>query len=418
MKKEIFVTLLAVAAVGSIAARDLKVDVDMSHNLWWEAPEVPCVKFTLSDTLGNANTSPFTFRVTSDRDESKPLMDFQEKASITPGSTQKVTYMLKFAEPGFYKCFIEDEGNLIKQFNIGYEPTLVSSLPDNKSDFGKFWETALADLAAIPGDFTMTEVTEKSGQKRKVYDVTMQSLENETVKGRIYIPVAEGKYPALIFYNGYGSTPWDIDPDGRNDLIEFVTSVRGQMYSQPDNKYGDWIRYHLDDPNTYYYRGAYMDAVRAIDFVEQLPMVDTNRIFAEGGSQGGALTLAAAALNGGRLRAIMPYIPFMSDFPDYFKIVSWPANAVEEEAAKLGLTTDQIYQNMSYFDIKNLARRIDCPVLMGIGLQDPVCPPHTNMASYVLIKSPKQLHIYPTCGHTVDYSDWNPRRDAFIASFN
>ncbi len=36
------------------------------------------------------------------------------------------------------------------------------------------------------------------------------------------------------------------------------------------------------------------------------------------------------------------------------------------------------------------------------------------MSSYNLITTPKELHIYPECGHTVDYNDWNPRRAAFF----
>lgn len=36
------------------------------------------------------------------------------------------------------------------------------------------------------------------------------------------------------------------------------------------------------------------------------------------------------------------------------------------------------------------------------------------MSSYNLITTPKELHIYPECGHTVDYNDWNPRRTAFF----
>jgi cephalosporin-C deacetylase-like acetyl esterase len=76
-----------------------------------------------------------------------------------------------------------------------------------------------------------------------------------------------------------------------------------------------------------------------------------------------------------------------------------------------------MYSNLTYFDIKNFARRIQCPVLMGIGLQDPVCPCHTNLSSYNLITTPKELHIYPLCGHTVDYDDWNPRRSAFFEQF-
>lgn len=414
MKKITF--LLATLSISSLSGKDLKADIDLSHNLWWEAPEVPEVKITLTDTLGNKNISELMFKVTTDRDENTALATFTDRTGIMPGTTQTVAYTINVSEPGFYTCFVYDDGNLIKKFNIGYEPKLTFSLPDSRPDFDQFWATALDELAAVPIDYTLTEDTEKSGVYRKAYKVTFKSWNGETIKAYLYLPIAPGTYPAQIYYNGYGAKPWEMNPDGRRDWIELVTSVRGQFFSEPDNTYGDWIRYNLDNPSQYYYKGAFMDAVRAIDFLTQIPGVDVENIYAEGGSQGGALTLAAAALGGGRLRAIMPYIPFLTDYRDYFSIVNWPAAPVIEEANKLGLTDNELYDNLSYFDIKNLARRINCPVLMGIGLQDPVCPPHTNMASYSLIESPKELIIYPTLGHTVDYSDWNPRRDAFIKS--
>lgn len=406
--------LLSAAFVFNAGAKNLKAEVNLDHDLWWEAPEVPCVILQVTDTLGQSNFSKLTLRVTSDRNEAVPLVKTDRYVSITKPYGQEMKYYLNFSAPGFYKCFVEDEGNVIKQFNIGYEPTLTFSLPDSKPDFDQFWTTALEELAAVPGEYSVVEDPSKSGKLRKAYKVSMKSWGGETIKGYLYVPVNEGKYPAQIYYNGYGAQPWEFDVDGRPDWIEFVSSVRGQMYSQPENTYGDWIRYNLDKPAEYYYKGAYLDAVRAIDFVAQLDKTDTDLIFAEGGSQGGALTLAAAALDN-RLAGIAPYIPFLSDFKDYFKIVDWPASAVFEEQKQLGISDTELYNNLSYFDIKNFARNIKAPVMMGIGLQDPTCPPHTNMASYTLIKSPKELIIYPTLGHTVDYSDWNPRRDRFFA---
>jgi cephalosporin-C deacetylase len=228
------------------------------------------------------------------------------------------------------------------------------------------------------------------------------------------LPVKKGKYPTQIYYNGYGAKPtWWLGADDRPDWVEFVTSSRGQFLSEPDNTYGDWIRYNLDKPAEYYYKGAFLDCVRDIDFVCALDQVDTRNIFAEGGSQGGAYTLVAAALDH-RFRAIAPYIPFLSDYRDYFRIVDWPANAVLEQARALGMSEEQMYNNLRYFDVKNFARRIACPVLMGIGMQDPTCPPHTNMSSYNLLTVPKQLKVYPLNGHWVTYDDWNPRRSAFF----
>ncbi len=70
-----------------------------------------------------------------------------------------------------------------------------------------------------------------------------------------------------------------------------------------------------------------MDCIRAIDFACSLPQADADRIFVEGGSQGGAFTIVAAALDD-RVRAAAPYIPFLNDYRDYFSIVDWPAQPV------------------------------------------------------------------------------------------
>jgi cephalosporin-C deacetylase len=413
MKRPILIMGCLAAVAGTMAAHDLKVEVPPCHDLWWNAPETPTVNIIVTDTLGNANRSDLTFRITTDRDKSRDILRLTQPLNLLAGEPDTIRIQLPMQTPGFYTCFVEDAGNVIKQFNIGYEPTNVVSLPDSHQDFDAFWEEALAELAAVPGEYSMTELPEKSGKQRKCYLVEMHSWGGEVLKGYLMMPVAKGKYPVQIFYNGYGAQPWCVGADDRPGWIELVVSSRGQFLCQPENKYGDWIRYNLDKPKEYYYKGAFLDCVRAIDFVAQLPKADTRNIFAEGGSQGGAYTLAAAALDH-RLTAIAPYIPFLSDYRDYFSIVDWPAYPVKEQARENGMSEEQMYSNLTYFDIKNFARRITCPVLMGIGLQDPTCPPHTNMSSYNLITTPKELKIYPLCGHTVDYNDWNPRRSAFF----
>lgn len=415
LRKSIMV-LACLAGLLATQGRNLNADLDLSHDLWWAAPEYPTVKVAVTDTTGTANKSNVALRVVSDRDPAKIIAEMAYDVNLAPGESQEVEFRFAVPEPGFYKCVLSDDGKEIKRFNIGFEPELVLSLPDAAPDFDEFWERALADLAAVPGEYTMEEIKERSGSKRQVYAVTMQSIDGATIDAIAAIPRKKGKYPVIIYYNGYGAKPWNLDADSRDDIIEIQTSVRGQFLSEHRNTYGDWVQYHLEDPEKYYYRGAFMDAVRAVDFASQLPQADTDAIFAEGGSQGGALTLAVGSLCGDRIRGIMPYIPFLSDFPDYLKIVEWPATPVLAKAAMENLTTAQMYRNLSYFDMKNHARRITCPVLMGIGLQDPTCPPHTNVSSYSLMRVPRELVIYPLCGHTVDYSDWNPRRDKFVAS--
>lgn len=409
------VAAIAMASAGGAAARNLRVDVDKSHNLWWNAPERPQVVLTVSDTLPSSSKKESQLRFYVEADTMPGKIVFERTVKVAAGSKDMpLAIDVPVPGPGFYRCFTSDDGNVINETVIGYEPTNVVSLPDAPADFNEFWARAKAELAEVPADTRLELLPDESGKTRDMYRCTFRSWGGDTIEARVLIPKAPGMYPAIVYYNGYGARPWPMNADGNPGMIEMATSVRGQFYSLEGNKYGDWIRYSLDNPDGYYYKGAFMDAVRAVDVLERLPKVDRGHIYAEGGSQGGALTLAAAALSGGRLRAIAPYIPFLSDYPDYFRIVGWPASSVKDEASRLGLSDSRMYANLSYFDIKNFARLITCPVLMGIGLQDTTCPPHTNMSSYNLITSPKELVIYPECGHYVDYGDWNRRRDAFF----
>ncbi|MFX7845161.1 acetylxylan esterase, partial [Acinetobacter baumannii] len=61
----------------------------------------------------------------------------------------------------------------------------------------------------------------------------------------------------------------------------------------------------IHDPREYYYRRLYTDAARLVDVVRELPGVDATRIAVTGGSQGGALAIAAAALSGDAVAAVM-----------------------------------------------------------------------------------------------------------------
>lgn len=207
------------------------------------------------------------------------------------------------------------------------------------------------------------------------------------IRGYYAEPVAAGKYPAIVHYQGYdsGYDPYCPDGNSNTDFCELYLSTRGQLINNREpyeNTYGDWFQFNFGYKDTYYYRGAYMDVLQAIDFLCSRDKVDSNNLFAEGASQGGAFTYAAAALSDHKLNAIAPAIPFMGDFPDYFEVGSWPAYPAHLKQQELGLSDEEMFAFLSYFDTKNLATRISSPVMSCIGLQDDVCPPHTNIAPY------------------------------------
>lgn len=419
------------------ANAQIKTVINPNEKWVWYAPETPEVQIVVKDSLLKALSSEISLVVTTDMHQ--PVATLTQNISVANGDSAVLNFKPAISEPGFYNCRVLADGknvvdfeynlygNWIKAdcFNIAYEPQNIVSLPDNLPDLKEFWDRARAELATVEPHFQMKEMPEKSSKYKKYYHATMLSLGGDTVQAYVTIPTGKGakaktyaklkagKYPVHIIYMGYNSDVFDLNTDD-NEFIQIEVSVRGQALNKPTNKYGDWIQWKLENPEEYYYRGAFMDCVRAIDFACWLPQADISRLYAEGGSQGGAFTMAAAALDD-RLAAVCPYITFLSDYPHYFKIVSWPADPVINKAHQLGMSEEQMYRNLSYFDIKNLARWIDCPVYMGVGLQDVTCPNHTNFAGFNLVNAPKDYHVYPHFGHHVDYDHWSP---AILEWFN
>ena len=108
-------------------------------------------------------------------------------------------------------------------------------------------------------------------------------------------------------------------------------------------------------------------------------------------------------------------MPFLSDYPDYGRIVWWPMHEVFQAADAEGIGRDDLMRMLSYFDVKNFTDRVQCPVYMAFGLQDPTCPPHTNFAGYNQVTAPKQFHCEPLCGHAMwKENRWQQIRTEFF----
>lgn len=121
-----------------------------------------------------------------------------------------------------------------------------------------------------------------------------------------------------------------------------------------------------------------------------------------GGSQGGGLTLATAALARDKgVVAAMPDVPFLCHFE---RAVEVCLNGPYQELVNLWKMRPRAVQDhygtLSYFDCMNLASRITCPILMSVALLDTVCPPSTGFAVYNhLTSTEKEMRVYPYNEH-------------------
>ena len=347
--------------------------------------------------------------------------------------------------PGFYKarCSVNEKavGLALKggggiPFIFGISPAKLVSAPDKQADFDSFWEAAKAELASIDMKAELTEIPSRSNANCKVYLVEMQSVPDSeggdpvTIRGYYVEPQDGKKYPVLMHYYGYD----DLKPVHKIDCpygssspkyAELYLSTRGQVINNRPadlrvsdgkgdfvNTYGDWFAYNFGQRDAYYYRGAFMDCVQGIRFMATRSTSDMSNVFAEGSSQGGAFSYAAAALSEYPLKAIAPCVAFLGDFPDYFSIVSWPGNTARKN--KGTMSDEEMFRFLSYFDTKNLATRITCSVIACSGLQDGTCPPHTNTAPFNNLQvTDKEMYYYPFLRHEIP-SDWPGKYSAFF----
>ena len=139
----------------------------------------------------------------------------------------------------------------------------------------------------------------------------------------------------------------------------------------------------VENPNTYYYRRVFTDAVRLVDAVRALDFVDPDRVAVTGGSQGGGITLAVAGLMGHDIVAAMPDVPFLCHFRR--SVALTPGRPFTEVTQYLSVHRDQVdtvFRTLSYFDGAVFAPRASAPALFSVGLMDDIVLPSSVFAAF------------------------------------
>jgi cephalosporin-C deacetylase len=276
-----------------------------------------------------------------------------------------------------------------------FKPTLT-----RPADFDDYWSRAKEELMNVSPDYRLIPLPKRSNDKVEVFEVEFYSLGGVRVRGYYTRPRAKVNVPALLHVQGYSSVmePWALD----EQMAAFFLNIRGHGNSKQDVNPGfpGYLQSGIENKENYIYRGAYMDCVRAIDFLCNQPEVDTTRVAVEGGSQGGALSVATASLDK-RIKFCMPDVPFLSNFRLYFDIAQWPSNEFKSLNRK-GKSWDDIYGVLDYIDVMNHAPNITVPVYMAVGLFDDICPPAINFSMYNNLGSTEKSYmLYPQAGHAL-----------------
>ena len=262
-------------------------------------------------------------------------------------------------------------------------------------DFDAFWDRTLAETRAFPLA-PQFEPYDAGLRLVDVFDVTFAGFGGHPVKGWLILPRDRpAPLPCVVKYIGYGGGrgfPHEhlMWPTAGYALLVMDTRGQGSSWSKGDTpdpvgsdaaSPGSMTRGILS-PDTYYYRRVFTDAVRALETARSHPSIDPTRLAVVGGSQGGGISLAAAGLDAG-VKALMPDVPFLCDFPRAVTVT--PRDPFPEISRFLAVHRDkvaQVFSTLSYFDGVCFAARSTASALFSVGLMDTICPPSTVFAAY------------------------------------
>ncbi|MBC8103708.1 MAG: acetylxylan esterase [Cytophagales bacterium] len=281
------------------------------------------------------------------------------------------------------------------------------------ADFDDYWDRALAEMHALDPEVELTphRITAPFAE---CFDLRFTGVGGARIYAKYLRPKGTtGKIPALLQFHGYSGNGGDwadklhqvargyavavLDCRGQGGRSEDVGGVKGNTLR------GHIIRGLDDSPEKLYYRSVYLDTAQLARVVMRFPEVDADRVGATGGSQGGGLTLACAALEP-RIKKAAPIYPFLCDYKRVWEM-DQAKDAYDELKAYFRLfdprheREDDVFTRLGYIDNQFLAPRIRAEVLMATGLMDTVCPPSTQFAAYNRIPGRKNLLIYPDFGH-------------------
>ena len=213
---------------------------------------------------------------------------------------------------------------------------------------------------------------------------------------------------------GAGSVSGDTAPAGvqigagaasgigaRKGVAVLSVAVRGKLPSSGEFNpgYPGLLTSGVEDRDTYSYKGVISDCVRGVDFLLSRPEIDADRIYCCGSSQGGGLTLITSALRP-EIKAGVAGYPFLCCFPESMRMLrSYPYDELSCYQRAYPDKSGRMLDTLRYFDAVNFAPRIKCPMVVGIAMEDEVCPPETSYAAYRQLGGERALWLFPESGH-------------------
>ncbi|MGD9636812.1 MAG: acetylxylan esterase, partial [Pirellulales bacterium] len=266
-------------------------------------------------------------------------------------------------------------------------------------------------IREVPANAVL-EPAESGRDGVEYWKITLDGYRGTKIRGQLARPKAgsekaDQKLPALFIPQWAGvypiEKPWAVDRAAEGWLVlnvlahDLPTDESAEFYQeQAAGPLRDYWAIGNDDRETSYFLRMYLSCYQALEYLRSRPDWDGKTLVVNGASQGGQQTLVSAALHPG-VTAALAMVPAGSDMlgPTVGRTGGWPG----WYDCLYGKDPANVRAASRYYDVVNFAPRIKCPVLVGYGLIDEICPPEGIQAAVNAITTPKEFIPLPQGEH-------------------
>ena len=344
------------------------------------------------------------------------MLEAQQKGKVTLKNGRATINIGTRKTPGFLDLRLKtsvDGLSTQHHVKVGFSVDNIEPLTKEPSDFQSFWDAQLAELKKFPLKYTKEPAHEYDTDKADCFLLKLEvNKQHQCIYAYLFIPKGKkaGECPVVLCPPGAGvktiKEPLRHRYYADNGCIRMEMEIHGldprmtaEQFKEISNALNTGANGYLvqgiDNRDHYYMRHVYLGLVRAIDFLTSLPEWDGKNVAVQGGSQGGALSIVAAALDK-RVTLCCVNHPALADMAGYSekgRTGGYP------HLNKDNMLTEQNIKTLAYYDVVNFARHITCPVRMTWGYNDSTCPPTTSYAVWNTLKCEKSALLTPVNEH-------------------
>ncbi len=342
------------------------------------------------------------------------------QAKLPASKSMKLT-MPAVKEDTYMEVVVREQGTTVPLFKwhtlvvpegkniMNHQATKEFAAP---ADFKEYWDKAKKELADVKGDVVLTRMPEKDTTTGLFWRVDAPTVKETTVSAWYFVPKAAfdangkvvKKFPAVQIMPGYGAG----EPPADRTAEGFITLAVSPRLHGPSRDF--WpgkeepMLYNLYDPDNYYYKLAFLDGLKCIQFLFSRPEVDGARVATEGSSQGGLFAVSVAALEP-RVSAVCSNVTAFSAYEDGLCLAedghhNQFARLYREE--KDPAKKEAMHRSLSMTNGANMATMVKCPTQINMGDIDIVCPyPCGITVLNSLATKTREFHIYKNTPHAV-----------------